>query len=273
MKCHFNIKMALLIKKINQHMKELVTYTETVEARLLFVKEGMEKLLEEEDIKQLPSYKLLRQTYQAHLDTVTITPASSKKDATAEIYDTLHQPPQIRNRNKKANSQIKRSIAENATTEYMGDTATKKAAVEEVAEGKVKQRFGTRNAPDFGESMLDDDLGPTKAKPSIVEKPQPPLLVKAEGTVYKVEIQGMTYYLSGKYLYSMDEQLRVGTIGTDFEIGGQHYPIDETINLSCLAPEYGEYYACDNKACILLNDGISLCVGEINGDGDVCLFV
>jgi hypothetical protein len=272
--------MAQLVKKINQNMKELLTYAENTEARLLFMKEGMLKLLNEEDIMQLPSYKLIKQTYYEYLDTdISI----SKKPAIEDnIYDTLHLPPQIRNRNKRSSTQIKREISEKAGAEYLAQEPTPTVDSAPELTSPPKQRFATRNLPDFSENMLDDPApkplaktARTKVTPTLTLTPTPTstsvrvLDVQADGLVYRVEIRGILYYLHGKYLYSNDTMLRVGMIETDFIIGDQRYPIEEKLVLS---PEE-DYYLCNDKAYILLSDTVSQCVGEINEDRDICLYV
>ena len=243
--------MALLINKIKTDLKELVTYTETLEDQLKNAQQNIIDLLEEDDIKQLPSYKLLYHTYRQDLRSATV---SKKNNVSEDIYDTLHQPPTVRNKNKKTNLQVKRNIAEKSCVSYLDDV--KQVTAEQ-------QCYSTKNTPDFGENLLEDSLGP------YIKKKINDLVVQATGRVYKVEIQGVTYYLNGTYLYSVKEQLRVGLIGTDFEIDGVHYPIEEIIQL---APDCEDYYISNKKAFILLNEQVSLCVGEINADDDICLF-
>lgn len=271
-----------LAKNAQSALKDLVAFVDVLEARVDYVKEGLQKLLEEEDVKLLPSYGLLQRVYREYLKTDGVTAkskgAKGEPEKLENLYDSMHMPKSLRVKVKAKSPAVATSAAKPSTDDDdLPDTAP----------AKEERTGGTRHMPDLSVSMLDDEPNPKKkivtkkatapvpAAPAPAQQ-APPLQVKVpEGeTVYVVEIKGQRYWRYDRYLYSPETGLRVGFIDTGFNIGDTVLPIEEKITLKPVSG-FDNYYSNSTgdgtRVYILVNDTVAQAVGSLNDEGDLCL--
>ncbi len=97
---------------------KFVKHVDAVEESNRTLREALRSLLNEDDIKELPAYTLLKMTYSPYLDgatssnlTLTLTSTPNATSSSSSSFDPLHAPPSARYGSKKSNDNIKRPIA------------------------------------------------------------------------------------------------------------------------------------------------------------------
>ena len=228
---------------------------EVLEARLNFMMDGFRRLFEEEDIRDLPSYQLLRLSYADYLE----KPGSIKQTAEVKrggaLYDPLFMPPSMRRGARKSPAPL------------APPPPAPLAPVPAPAEPDDK---GATDFPDFTQNLLDDVKKPAKkvaikAKPKTEVHPQ----VVADGHVFQIELRGTIYYLHGFMLYDKGTRQRVGHITQDgYTVHGQFLPCTwgEVIALKELAD--GALLGPDDKVYARISEGLAQSIG-IYKDGEI----
>lgn len=191
-------------------------------------------LLEEEDVKMIPGYDLIKTTYESMIEQNVRTNTEHVLKAGSTNYDPLHAPPGAR-KGKHVKTQM-----------------THLPAVS-------KQSGYSRNMPDMNVCMLDSPDVPAKTKvltkvsvtKKTVAKPVKTENIRAEDkSVYVVEIKGAQYYLHQGYLYNVSDAIRVGTITEHgFTINGKSTPFTHKpvqLTKEPVSDEYPDFYLEDN---------------------------
>ena len=187
-----------LQQNLQQNIKEICARLTQLENSLEHTRNGLRQLMEEDDFKNLPSYSLLSRVYSEYLVDVT---EPKEKEKEKEIFDTLHMPPRLRARAKKSNIE----------EEPDPSTSRPKPA--------PSRPYANDAMPDLSESLLDD-MGPKSVKAVAKAAPKAPVakeplakepppkapapvgktcIVKANGPVYTVEVQGVQYLKYKEY--------------------------------------------------------------------------
>ena len=284
--------MSTPFKKFKQTTNELIKYVEGLEAELQYVREGMASLLNEEDVTSLPSYTLLKHSYDEYLQGLPEDKkvgSGKSEEVMEELYDPMYMPPKMRSHNKKVNVALRRKIAEGKdqikakpkASPKVAQKANSNAGSVSGSEDVPLQRFATKYQPDFSEMMLGDDLKPEPTKrptpKPTTPKPAASITVRAEGTVYKVEIQGKLYLRNKNYLYDAETKKRVGTIGSGFKLGSgsgssNGVTITKTVTLRKMQDIEGGYYTDGSQVYNCINDTVAQAVGELTPEGDLALW-
>ena len=271
-------------------LNDLSNYISGLEERIKSLEEGISALMSEEDIKLLPSYKLLELAYgsllnENHDKPVTSAPSVAPKakigagksaiEKARANYDPLFTPPSLRHRG----SNRKSAIVEPAIKARFPLTD------QEVSQGLG----GSPHQPDTSVLLLDD--GP-KAKIPIKAKvttstPAPnistpaPEIISAKGTVYSIDVDGKSALLYEGNLYSVDSvdengaaHHKIGELTeTGFRIGPNSKPITRTEQLTELKGYDQPYYkGAGNKVYKLLNGKLAMSVGQLDDDGNLGLW-
>lgn len=230
--------MSELLKQIKTLITPLTKHIEELETHNKALKNALSDLLEEEDVKLIPGYELLKTTYETYLnDDVSLIKA---KNDPMLGYDPLHAPPNLRRKKKPL---IQTSL-------------------------KRPSNYSS-SMPDLNECMLEST--PIKSKPDkIVTEVSP----RDNEGVYIVEIQGKQYYLYDNYFYDIDSLLRIGEVTDDgFTILEQTIkfttsPVDlEMVGISDDYPSFYPDITDKNIYKIIANGKVVQSVGTIeNGE-------
>jgi hypothetical protein len=265
----------MLKNKFKTLSTEIFNKIDQLEEHVAFLKKGLTGLLEENDIKDLPSYSLLKKVYSEYLtETPTLT---VKEHRTDEQYDPLFAPPGVRRRaTGKKHASKGPALDDDLAVELGLEPEAGPISAQKTSSSAQKAVSSVPSfMPDLSTSLLED-VG-TKAKPqskqvttvSIKPKQNVEVKVKDTETVYIVEVLGKQYLQYNNYLYSPDSYLRVGEITSDgFKIGNASTKF-ESIELT----PNGEYYMNDNIAHIRVADlNVFHGVGEMTESGEVGLW-
>jgi hypothetical protein len=285
-----------LKSKIKSLNKDLIERLDALEAHTEYLKEGLKNLLDEEDVREIPSFDLLNAVYSEYLGSdidkfksktksASASASASKhnKEVAEKIYDPLYAPPKGRSR---VNTASKKKFAE-GQQEYQQPRVTRQRQSPTVTSNITASSASSASAflPDFGESMLDDMGGRSKASVKARTKPAPTpaptpapaqkiisIKPKTDEQVYRVEIKGKEYMLHGIYLYGKESQLRVGTVENGcFVIDDVRINITGTTNMQEIE-DTPYYQGDDNKVYIRVNDTVAQAVGEVNENDEVGLW-
>ena len=227
---------------LKNRMKDLTKEIFTQwEQQIAYVKKGLKDLLEEEDLKMLPSYDLLHSVYSLYLTDAPIAPTSAPVTA----FDPLYAPSK---RTPRAASTTTTDSALDLNSSLLDAPAPTKTVV------KIKTA--------------------AKTQPQTLPQPQPKaqtevVVVDAgEDTIYKVEIQGKVYLRYAANLYDIDTKMQVGSITNDgFVIGGVTTPIVGTPRLERINDQYWKNDERTLYVKVHSDADIYQAVGEA-GDGD-----
>jgi len=257
-----------LKNKLKILSKDIFDRIDELEHHVDFLKRGLMEILTEEDIKDLPSYDLIKSTYNEYL---VGKPERAKSTAYKqdELYDPLYAPPKTR---KRAN---KRQLA----NQFHG-IAPPKAQSAKKSDAVTVSAPASNDAPsympDFSQSLLEG-MDRTKPKPA-TQQAEVRIKIKDGNPVYIVEVQGKQYLRYDKYLYDMETKERVGSIENGvFSLTGNGNPVPfaSTDTLSLTPITDTEYYsASDGRLFIRVGDesDIYQAVGELTADGDIGLW-
>lgn len=268
-----------LKKKIKQANNECFTHIKHLESQVDYMREGFAKLFQEEDIQNLPSYKLLKLSYGEYMTgSVPVTREVADSGGQNEIYDPIYAPPKVRS---KVVAASRKAVAQQAAESVAAMEARSKIQAQVRQSGaQQSQQASTNIMPDFSVDLLTPS-NPAKKKPRVASTNATEAAAAATkvvkitptATVYIVEIQGVSYLKHGVHLYDRKTKERVGNItDTCFNIGGNPVEIKKSVKMSRVADADGEYYKDGNSIYVPVNDGVAHCVGEFNDDGDMCLW-
>lgn len=264
--------------KLKGLTKDIFDHVAQLEATVKYLTEGLSKLLEEDDIKGLPTYKLIHGMYSEYL--TSKPPQKTDKAMQEELYDPLYAPPKTR---KRANNKAKKELAESRFKAPVKATVPAPAPASASASVPVGGSSSKPSyMPDFSESLLEGMGKPGARTPAPVPVQAAarilPIKVPTDDTVYTVEINGNQYLRYGKYLYDKESQMRVGSIENGvFVIGtetvAKFNDIDDTHTVS-LVPDTSYYKDKDGKLYIRLTEegDIYQAVGELTPEGDIGLW-
>lgn len=250
--------------KLKAVTKDIFDHVEQQDARVAYLYKGLSNLLEEEDVKNLPTYKLLHGIYSEYL---TSKPPAQKTDkiVNEELYDPLYAPPKTR---KRVNQRAKKEMLESKFK------AEPKPKAETPASAPAPSSVPSY-MPDFSESLLEGQ-GSTKVKVKKVTEPKPVSVQVSKGdTVYTVEIKGNQYLRHSKYLYDKSTHLRVGSIENGAFIIDSKPVSDFETNCTVSSVPDTPYYKDNNgKLYVRLTDegDIYQGVGELTPEGDIGLW-
>jgi hypothetical protein len=234
-----------------KQMEKLEEQKADLEKRLNYMREGFRRLLEEEDITSLPSFHLLRMTYGEYLDNPTVRAAKLPEQP---IYDPMFMPPSMRRSMK---------------TRVIAKPTHAQAHV--ASDAPKPEPEPPSSTPDFSQNLLEEPSRPAPKKISIKAKSAPSSseAIIAKGSVYRLELQGIIYYLYGQYLYDTETRKRVGSIVDDtIEVCGKTLSITygDTVPLKDIGD--GLLLAADDKAYRPLTGLLAQSVG-IYKDGEL----
>lgn len=264
MKRYFIIIMSVneLEKEHKAISKQLFAHLKALDAQVQYLKNGLHDFLEEPDVKEMPSYDLLRSVYQEYLICTpeSVPSTSSDKSDPNDQYDPLFAPPSSRKRiNREARKMYDNTQAEINVRKKQTESQPRPRQKQIVFADS--QTFS--DGPDFGSDMLGPDPGTkSETKPNILK-----ITADKNAKVYRVEIQGTEYLRYDKHLYDKDSHLRVGSIeATCFNIHGKApITIDGQMKLSAL-DDTDMYRGTDDKVYMRVNDGICHAIGQMQGE-------
>jgi hypothetical protein len=295
------------MEQFNQGYKYVVKRMEDLEKHNAQLIQTLNDILNEDDIKELPAYRLLYRTYSQFLN-IQIQQAALKteKAGPSQLYDPLHAPPNARGKKPsfgqnagytqseisstaKPESKFKDTVKDN----FKGND---KAKIES-AEPQHTQHYSSQ-MPNIDVCILSDNLPkpkimlkkPTEAKSlaesklaesKLAETKSREVKIKTEKTdnIYKIEIEGVVYLKHDNYLYDVSTRKRVAIIENNafkFTCTKQEKSIgdhSEVINLHKVEG-FSEYYSTEinsGAVYILINDTIAQSVGEFN-EGEIQLW-
>ncbi len=262
-----------LVEKITRH-------ADSIEEHNLVLKQALHDLLNEDDVKELPAYELLKKTYTPYLTEVEVTQTkkvssaprasggSSSGTATSSTVftDPLHAPPSARRLGgsggglKKVEINPRRPIV-GVPLEHQPSAKEAEPETNHYSDQMPNMDFCLLGGPPAG--------APAKSTkpPASREKATIKLVPKEGETVYKVEIQGKHYLRYNDNLYNIDTKQRAGAI-SDFKLGQDNPPVElETLT------DYPGYYVSDGNETvyILVNGEIAQAVGTYT-DGELALW-
>jgi hypothetical protein len=266
-----------LKNKLKILSKDIFDRIDELEHHVDFLKRGLIEILTEEDIKDLPSYDLIKNTYNEYLvdKPERARSAAHKQD---ELYDPLYAPPKTRKRaNKRQLANEFYGIAPPAKVGPAKTTAPAPAQVQVPTSDDVPSYM-----PDFSQSLLEgmDKSRSNRSRTPAESTPTQEVKVKVKdgNPVYIVEVQGVKYLRYDKYLYDTETKNRVGSIENGvFALNGNtnHVPFASTDMLSLTPVTDTEYYrSSDGLLFIRVGDenDIYQAVGELTADGDIGLW-
>jgi hypothetical protein len=221
------------------------------------LKQALRDLLNEDDIKELPAYELIKNTYEPYLtETITLvapTVAKSKTTAGSGVFtDPLHAPPGARfggGSKSKITLNVRRPIA-----------------VKEPEPAVPAAEHYSDQMPDMDSCLLAAAPVKTKAKSSSLTAREIKIAPKQGETVYQVEIQGKKYLRYNDNFYDADTRKRVTN---SFKLGQAEAPVElEPV------PDYEDYYWSAGKSdtvYTLVNGEIAQAVGTYE-NGELALW-
>lgn len=214
--------MSDLLKKLKTLITPLVKHIEAIEEHNETLKNALNDLLEEEDVKLIPGYQLLKNTYQSYLNHDELPSLVNDKTDPLLGYDPIHAPPNVRRKKKST-----------AITPSLTETKSKPRPKIQ-PQPKLKPQPGPQRKSNFSSSMPDLDecmLGETVKKPQIhniqniqnnqtEETDEIEIVTDKNIGIYFAEIQGKQYYLYDSYLYDTTTLIRAGQLtSAGFKIG------------------------------------------------------
>jgi len=263
-----------LKNKLKILSKDIFDQIDELEHHVDFLKKGLAEILTEEDIKDLPSYDLIKATYNEYLvSKPERIKTAHKQDA---LYDPLYAPPKTRKRaNKRQLSDQFYGIAPPTAP----PTAQAKLAAPVAAEAEACSNDSPSYTPDFSQNLLEN-MDKSRRAPVVPKPPTKEVKVKVKDGdhVYIVEVQGKQYLRYDKYLYDTETKNRVGSIEDGaFSLIGHKNPImfTSTDALSLTPITDTEYYrSSDGRLFIRISDesDIYQAIGELTADGDIGLW-
>jgi hypothetical protein len=225
------------------------------------LKQALRDLLNEDDIKELPAYELIKNTYEPFLtDTVTSaapTVAKSKTTAGSGVFtDPLHAPPGARF-NSGSKSKIKLNVRRPIAVKEPEPASEPVATAAEHYSDQM---------PDMDSCLLAAAPVKTKSKSSALTAREIKIAPKQGETVYQVEIQGKKYLRYHDNFYDADTKKRVTN---SFKLGQAEAPVElEPV------PDYEDYYWSAGKSdtvYTLVNGEIAQAVGTYE-NGELALW-
>ena len=285
-----------LIEKITRH-------SDSIEEHNIILKQALHDLLNEDDVKELPAYTLLKMTYSPYLTDVPAQSQSKSKGpssnlnssshshsnstnltSTSVFTDPLHAPPSARRMG--GGSKVKVKVDVNPRRPIVGVPLEHQTHVESDTDtNHYSDQMPNMDFCLLGAPPVKSKLQPVKdqvqvkdqVKVQVKDQDQEDqdqtkaatikLVPKVGETVYKVEIQGKPYLRYNDNLYNIETKHREGTI-SDFKLG-QASPV---VELETIAG-YPDYYASDgtDNVYILVNGEIAQAVGTY-ADGELALW-
>lgn len=257
-----------LKNKLRSVTKDLFDRIEALEEQVTYVKRGLSEILEEEDVKDLPSYELLKQVYMEFLNSKTER-SKTKEEKQDDIFDPLYAPPTTRRRNA---ARAKKHLAEAA----MGIAVPTESPSASAASASAASSAPTY-MPDFNNVNFLENINKPKQQHAASEPLTVKVKVKDDTVVYTVEIQGKQYFRYDKYLYNVDTKLRVGSIENGvFALNEQEAIQFETLEPLALNPvaDTNYYSTEDNRLFIRISEESDIYqgVGELTETGDIGLW-
>ena len=274
-----------LLEKITRH-------ADSIEEHNMVLKQALRDLLNEDDVKELPAYTLLKMTYSPYLTDVSVAPSPSKAKTSSSTLnsastltstlnstsnltsnsgsvftDPLHAPPSARRNGGSSKPLAKVEI--NPRRPIVGvplEHQTQSHQVEDT--NHYSDQMPNMDFCLLGAAPVKSKVKDVKVKEEPLKKSATIKLVPKEGeTVYKVEIKGKHYLRYNDNLYNIETKHREGAI-SDFKLG-QACP---AVELETIA-DYPGYYVSEgtDNVYILVNGEIAQAVGTYT-DGELALW-
>jgi hypothetical protein len=274
-----------IMKKFGSMVKDLTIHIETLKAENTHIRTGLQNLLNEDDVQNVPAYELLKSVYSEYLTAPVPAVKIKTKDADNldDQYDPLYSPMGTRKRTNAASRKKYEatcaSIAETVKNAGPKRTAASVStdapsalgmAVVKMHERNISAKSFSNDVPDFGIDLLTEMAPAQNPKPKSKPKSKVIIIdVTKPNTVYRIEIQGKEYYRHDKYLYDTVTQLRVGSVEEEcFVIAGKSIMIaDDTSTRVQVQYIDGDMYK-DNTGKIYtqVNDSVYQAIGEFDGE-------
>ena len=260
------------MEQFKQSIKDITKYTEGLEKQVTILKKAINDLLNEDDIKDLPCYELIKMTYS---DFGKLSGGSSSSaTVTTSPMDLMYAPPHMR---YKKQPQIKPKSKESEQQTNETTTAEESTYSSHMPDMDICQLGGPGPGPTTKPSPVKVNARPrtvsvdskTKAKSNVEVYP------KKTDMINRVEIKGETYIMHDVYLYDIGTKNRIGKITDDKIVMDNNYIIpmgneQPTIELEQLV-DFPEYYVNGENLYRLVNNSIAQAIGTYN-DGDIALW-
>lgn len=219
------------IATLNKLAKELIQNNQKAEKRIAELENKLQCLFEEEEIKELPSFKLLKNIYCNPDRDQEIT----KKQNNYNDIPSIYQPPtEVKKTIKKIQIQKKQ------TAKVSAKTAPAPAA--EVAPA---------SASEFDVCMLDTESPTPTPTPSPI-------------SVYKCEISGQTYLYNDNKFYNSKDGSYVGKVDEGvLLINGQPVTLNEVKLIRKTISGQNYLTDADDSLYIMCNNHVARLAGEI----------
>ena len=233
------------MEQYKKYSAALITYTENLETQVKTLNEALYNLLNEDDVKELPSYILIEKTYREYLK-VKAKPENHKKSATSHDasdastatttthanprsadYDPLHAPPGARG--------YKKSFKKDQDLNM--ESSTSLSVESHAVEKPETVNHYSSQMPDINVCMLSEEA-PKKQKVELKIKPKSSSVVLSEREktsasiekapeikpvkrvqeikpekserVYKVEINGIVYLRHKDVIFDSVTKAKLG---------------------------------------------------------------
>lgn len=230
-------------------MEEIGHHVTILEKQNNVLRNALKGLLEEEDVKLIPGYELLKETYQNYIDNNVLDNTEHILKPEAAGYDPLHAPPGSRKGRPTINA--------------------KQKVVARAAPAPSKY---SQEVPDLNVCLLEDPK--KKSSSSSSSSSASSASVHAVGmSVYIAEIGGKQYYFHQGYLYDIATCFLVGDITSKgFNIDNVVRPFPRgPIHLAQdpISDEYPDYYEDTSGTAIykILSNGLLQAVGSVDQEG------
>lgn len=300
-------KPANIIKTCKDAMSQLTKYLSQLEKGHETLKQGLSDLLNEEDVKGLPSYKLLKATYMPFIDGTSAIARATESPGGIEgddmDYDILHAPPRLRNARKRANRQQRQKAISAYKTEKDDELlhhSEADASLPTDLDRKPKYIENNSNndwqQPDFDTCLIPDKKGnlpePKVAKPILLT----PVLkdedfqddiavsvtVRPSDHIYLIAIKDKLYLRYNEYLYDSETHLRVAEIdnqGIKFN-NGDNIPCEtgnvvlnnEPVMETDEEPLFLDIKSEEKTVYYKINEHIAQAAGQLSDKGELLLW-
>lgn len=216
-------------KKFHDSCNELHTYITGLETKVKGLEDLLNGFMAEEDVKSLPSYKLLLMQYVPS-NNKKVAKTSSTTLSTNSVFDPMYAPPT--NRRNKPVVSVKSPTS------------------------SVSKELPT--------NLLFDTVAPQSETTKVVD-----INVSEDEFVFTVELNGVNYYFHDNYLYDTSSYFRVGKLTNDcFQINDVTVSLGPSVTVSSLS-DYDGYFKDDHdKVYQKLLDNVVQSVGRYV-DGEI----
>lgn len=256
---HYIKIMSNLLKQLKTIITPLTKHIESIEEHNKILCTALQDLLNEEDVKLIPSYELLVNTYSTCLEYSSVSMTSNEKSDQFQGYDPIHAPPKLRKKGKAKvfnKPQVKNAINANNINNVnnVNNVSNVKIAKKQTP---YKSNYSS-NMPDFDQCMIENTSIPKLEKIKTVKTVKTIDINLSGACVYIIDIKEFFYYLHNGFLYDIDTHLRIGSIQSDgFHIKDDIIPFTTapvTLHDDPISNDYPEHFTNVDDQIIYTKD-------------------